>query len=623
MRTPALWAQALGLTVVGVGGAVALVRGEHAGSAFTSSLDPALGVDPLTGLFLLMLAMVGVPATAYATGYLRGVRHAGVLAVLTGLFHLVLIGVLTARDATMFLGFWELMTLVPAAAILVAHGGAAARRAVFEYLAITHIGGAGVWIAVLVLTQHDALGSPGGIAAAGAGVQALVAVAGIIGFGTKAGLVPLHTWLPRAHPIAPSHVSAVMSGVMIKIALYGLVRLLGEWLGPPPLWVGLTVLAVGAISALTGALYAVFQTGLKRLLAFSSIENAGVIALAIGASATLAARGEARWAALALAGGLLHALGHAAFKGLLFLGAGSVERATGTLDLDRLGGLLRRLPVTGSSFLVGCMAIAGVPLLAGFASEWMALQALLRLGRDGSPGIALAGALAVAALAATAALAAACFAAVAGLVLLGGPRTERGAGATEPAVAMGLAVASLAGTCLVLGVVPGLLLPSLAELSPGGGDVGLEAGLSVPGTSLPTLAAAASLAALVGAIWLLRGRATRTAAPVWNCGQDLSPALAWTSSAFTKPLRLMLERALRPERNVDVTGSGGLVREVRHTSDVPHLFDNKLYAPAVRAALSGAAMARRLQSGRLRGYVGSLVGLVILLLVLARTGALG
>ncbi|MGD9695385.1 MAG: proton-conducting transporter membrane subunit [Thermoleophilia bacterium] len=570
-----------------------------------------------------MLGMVGVPATVYATGHLRDARRAGALAALTGLFHLALIGVLVARDAVTLLGCWEAMTLVPAAAILVAHDEAPARRAVFEYLAITHIGGAGVWVAVLTLAQHGALGDPGGIAAAGAGMQALVAVAGIVGFGTKAGLVPLHSWLPRAHPIAPSHLSAVMSGVMIKVALYGLVRLLGGWLGPPPLWVGLAVLAVGAASALAGAVYALFQTGLKRLLAFSSIENAGIVAMALGAWAVLADRGEQRWAALALAGALLHALAHAAFKGLLFLAAGTVERAAGTVDLDRLGGLLRRLPASGAAMLTGCLAIAGVPLLAGFASEWVVLQALLRLGRDGAPGIAVAGALGVATLAATAALAAACFAGVAGLVLLGRPRTDRAAAAREPGRAMAGAVVALAGACLALGVVPGLLLPSLAALAPGGAGLGRGAGPAVPGTSLPTLAVAAALAVLVGVVWLLRGRARPAPAPAWACGQDLSPALLWTSSAFTKPLRLMLAGVLRPERSVEVVARGGVVREVRHRGGVPHLFDALLYAPAVRAALAGAAAARRLQSGRLRGYVGSMVGLVLLLLLLARTGALG
>src|SRR6476646_3366819 len=284
------------------------------------------------------------------------------------------------------------MTLVPAAAILVLRSDSGVRHAVFVYLAVTHLGGAGVWICVLVLAHYGAMGAPGALAAQGAGVQALIVVAAIVGFGTKAGLMPLHSWLPRAHPVAPSQVSAVMSGVMIKVALYGLIRVLFEWAAPAPLWAGLVVLGLGLLSALGGVLYALVQHDLKRLLAFHSIENVGIVALGLGASILFAAQGDATWAAIAFAAALLHILNHAVFKALLFLAAGAFERSVGSLDLDHIGGLLRRMPWTGGAFLVGGLAIAGVPPLNGFASEWLTLQALLHAAFGPSLGVGLAAA---------------------------------------------------------------------------------------------------------------------------------------------------------------------------------------------------------------------------------------
>lgn len=619
----ALWIQAAGMTLLGACGGVALVDGSTVGDGFTSEISPAVGIDPLSGAFLAVLAMVAVPAAAYATGYLRDAPHARTLAALTGLFPLALVGVLVARDASLFLGFWELMTLVPAAAILVYDSGAGARRAVFQYLAVTHLGGVGVWVAVLVLVRHGALGNPEGLHAAGAGVQALVAVAGIVGFGTKAGLVPFHGWLPRAHPVAPSHISAVMSGVMIKVALYGLVRVLFEWLGGPHAWVGITLLAIGAASALAGVLYALFQRDLKRLLAFSSIENVGIITLGLGAAVVLLDRGQDGWAALALAAALLHTANHAVFKALLFLGAGAFQHATGTQNLDRMGGLLRRMPWTGGAFAIGTVAIAGIPPLNGFASEWLTLQALIGVGRDGALGVALAGALALAALAATAGLAALCFVKVGGLVLAGPGRTPRANAAREAPMSTRVAMAVLAGFCVVLGLLPGLIVPSLARLAPGAPELPRSASIAVPGTSLGTLGAALALVLLVAVFLSVRGRRTAAPAPAWACGQRVGAPLLWTSAAFSKTLLLAAEPVLRPERTVEVEEAGGVVQSVTHRGHVPHHFDAAVYAPVVRAALAVARMARCIQTGDLRMYVGYLVTLVVVLLLLVRAGFLG
>ena len=609
----ALWVQLAGACVLAAGGVAVLASGRDVGASFQWAVDPAFGIDGLSAFFLAVVSATAVPALLYARDALPGARGARSLAALSAAFVLALVGVLAARDVTTFLAFWELMTLVPAAAILVARRDRAVRRAVFVYLAITHLGGAGVWVALLTIANE------------GEGPQALVLVAALVGFGTKAGLMPLHSWLPRAHPVAPSHISALMSGVMIKVALYGLIRVLFEWAAPAPSWIGFAMLGIGALSAVGGVLYALVQHELKRLLAFHSIENVGIIALALGAAILLRAHGDAVWADLAFAAALLHTANHAAFKALLFLAAGAFGEAAGALELDRLGGLLRRMPWTGWSFMIGCAAIAGLPPLNGFVSEWLTLQGLLHVAFVDSAGVAAAGALATAALAVTAALALFCFVKVVGLVLLGAPRTPAVAGATERPASTRAALVLLAAACVLLGALPGLVVPKLAALgSAGAAPPATGAGLDLPSTGgLPALALIVALVVLVVALlrWIAAG--TRSApAPAWACGQPVERSLDWTSAGFTKPLRLVLESVLRPEREVEVRSAGALVQEVRYRSEVPHLFDTVLYEPSQRAALRAARAARRLQSGSLRAYVLYLLGLVLVLLAAVRIGGL-
>lgn len=617
-RAAAVGVQALGLA--GLGGAAIGVLLDHVtvGAHFAAGVHPALGMDGLSAFFVLVLAVVGIPALVYAGGYLGPAKRSRPIMSLTGLFVASLVLVLAARDVTMFLAGWELMTLVPAAIILTSRSDRMVRRSAFVYLAVTHIGGVGVWVTLLSLSQLGAIGASGHVLAVAPAAQVGLLVAAVIGFGTKAGLMPMHSWLPRAHPVAPSHVSALMSGVMIKVALYGLIRVL-EWSGVHAIWLGLVLLGVGALSAFGGVLYALFQHELKRLLAFHSIENVGIITLGLGAWVLLAGAGDRYWSALALAAALLHVLNHAIFKALLFMGAGAFEKAAQGHDLDRLGGLLRRMPWTGGSFLLGAMAIAGLPPLNGFVSEWLILQALIHAARI--PGLAgWSGAVAAAALAATAALAVMCFVKVSGLVLLGRPRQVPVAAAGEVPAAMRLGMGVLAALCVLLGAVPALALFPLATLpSPA------WSGLWLPGTGgLPTVGLVLLLAALTVGVALLRGRRRAAApAPTWTCGQRVEPATDWTSSGFTKPLRLSWEILLRPARELRVERGPGVVLAATYSGHVPHLFDTAVYRPVVRQALRLAARARRVQSGSLRGYATYMGGLVVLLLILVRLGVLG
>jgi hydrogenase-4 component B len=623
------WRRGLGLQAVGaavliIAGFASVATGHEVGAAFTSQLTPRLGVDRLSGVFLATLGVVAAPALAYSSHYLDGAHRARVVGALSGVFVLAMAGLLCARDPITFLGSWELMSLLPAVIILVHRDAdAESRRSVFIYVAITHVGGVGTWVAVLLLAHAGAFGTAG-VVEPGSALQIGIALVALVGMGTKAGVVPLHAWLPRAHPMAPAPVSALMSGVMIKLAVYAMIRVFVDWLGVLPTWFGVLVLAVGAVSSVGGVTYALFQHELKRLLALHSIENIGIIVLGLGACLVLRAQGEDVWAALALAAALLHTVNHAVFKALLFLCAGSIERSVGSLDLNQLGGLLRRMPWTGGAFFVGAMAIAGLPPLNGFASEWMTLQALLHVAMSGHVGDGAAGAVALAALGSTAALAVFCFVKVVGLVLLGPPRRARVRDALEVAVPMRGAVAVLALVCVVLGVAPGLLVGRLVAIAPWSSDAPVHAGLYLPGTgSLPTGAIAAVLVGLTAVLILLRGKRTAPAAPTWVCGQAVVPALNWSSAGFTKPLRLVLEVVLRPRREIEVRTNGSVVTEVAYQGEVPNLIDERVYRPAARWSLAGAAYARRLQSGSLGMYVGYLIGLVLVVLIAGRIGWLG
>ena len=400
--------------------------------------------------------------------------------------------------------------------------------------------------------------------------------------------MPLHVWLPRAHPIAPAPVSALMSGVMIKVALYGLVRVLVEWVGVLPVWFGVLVLAVGALSAVGGVVYALFQHDLKRLLALHSIENVGIIVLGLGACLVLRARGADSWAAFALGAALLHTVNHAVFKALLFLGAGAFERAVGSLELDRLGGLLRRMPWTGGAFLVGAMAIAGLPPLNGFASEWLTLQALLHVTAYGHVGDGIAGAVALAALAATAALALFCFVKVVGLVLLGPPRSDAAAAAEEAPLPMRAAlVLPRRASASCSASRPACSSARSSGSRPGRPACRPQTGLDLPGTgSLPTVWIAV---VLVGAHRRLDAPAREPSAP--RRRRPGRPASAssprFTGRAPASPSRCASCSSSCSARSgrSPCGAEGGVLQEVAYTGHVPAA-DRRSRLRAARACLA-------------------------------------
>ena len=488
--------------LVGLGG---LLAGSAAllGESWSATLpglfplgSARLEVDALSGVFLLLLGTVAGAVGVYSVGYTApGGRHAteagdshrpspaGPTTLGAGHHHEAATGtaagsrtvqaalpvfvatmmlVPAAGSVTTLLVAWELMALTSLLLVLAEHR---LRPAVAEagawYAGMTQAGLAAI-LGGLVLFAGEAGGeSFTELRSAAAGmppaVRSLVFVLTFVGFGSKAGMVPLHVWLPRAHPEAPSHVSALMSAAMVKLGVYGLIRVWFDLLGGGPRWWGLLVLAAGVLSALYGVLQASVCTDLKRLLGYSTTENVGLILIAVGAAGMFAAEGDRPLAALLMAAALLHAVNHAAFKALLFLGAGSVLRATGLRDLDRLGGLVARMPVTTGLVAFGALAAAALPPGNGFVSEWLLLQGLIHsLGGPGSPTVIVAVVmpLAVGAVALTAGLGAAAFVKAFGVGFLARPRSAAAAAAVEspPSMRAGMGVAGVA--CAVLALAP-------------------------------------------------------------------------------------------------------------------------------------------------------------------------
>jgi hydrogenase-4 component B len=591
-------------------------------------------VDRLSAWFLLVLALLGVPIAVYSLGYLghgllarRSPFVAIGFSVLLGAVEMVF----TADGVVGFLFAWELMTLANAALVTTEHEVRETRRAAFLYLAMSHIATGCLFAGFLILSA--AAGSLSfahvlaGTSLSGARRDAVFLLF-LAGFGVKAGVIPLHGWLPEAHPAAPSSISALMSGVVIKTGVYGLFRVCAFGLGPPALSWGVLVLVSGGVSAFLGVLYALMQHDLKRLLAYHSIENIGIILLALGAGMMALSSGRGELAAVGIAASLYHVLNHAVFKGLLFLGAGGVVMATGTSQIEEMGGLAKRMPWTALFFLVGSAAISGLPLLNGFVSEWLLFQALL-FGFQLSPEalvrflFPVAGAL----LALTSALAAACFVKAFGVTFLALPRGEGAAKAQESPWVMLVPQAFLALACVALGLVPGFVLSGLRGVAaslPGVRPApemvrGVFAIAPGPGHFdhlAPLVVALAVLlgVGLAGALSLAAGYRVRRAS-TWGCGGELSARTEYTATAFSKPLMMIFRAIYRPTREVHAVGEAYFPREVTYRAEIEPTFDRFVYGPLTRGVLAVAERMKVIQAGSLHAYLAYVIALVVSLVL--------
>lgn len=583
----------------------------------------ALKIDRLSAFFLLLICAVALPVIWYSRSYLP--RHYDPVKIqwiwaLSSLFIFSMVLVVAAASAFSFLMGWELMTLLSAALILVDGTSRERLHNLFIYLVMMHAGAAAVAASFFMFlpVSHDlyfsSLRASGFLLSPGA--RAAIFLLALVGFGAKAGIIPLHLWLPRAHPIAPTPVSALMSGLMLKTAIYGLVRFSFDFLGGGPAWSGYVLLTLGAVSGVLGILYASGEHDLKRLLAYSSIENIGIIFMGLGASLIFLADQSPAYAVLALVAALFHTLNHALFKSLLFLGAGSIADATHTLDLNELGGLLNRLPNTGIAFLIGCVSIVGLPLFNGFVSELLTFQSFLAGATLHVPAARIVLPLMAGTLALVGGLSAACFVNVFGVAFLGRPRTDAAESAHEAPQGMLAGMSLLAMACIALGIYPRLVLEPLIALAQ---TLIPTATLPAEFTGLQRLLAPAAVAMLALALitMLIRGR-RRVTAP-WACGlPGLSPRMQYTATAFSKPIRSVFAAVYKPDRDLSVLPSDHSYfptaisyRSVRTTS-----YERYLYRPVTNAVVALANQLRRFQTGNIQVYLLYIFLTLVTLLIL-------
>lgn len=585
----------------------------------------ALGIDPLSALFVAVIGLLAIPAAIYGLGYLGGHgpspasarAHAALNVLLAGLLLVV-----TARTALVFLLAWEVMTLAAYLLVVFDHESAEVRTAGFNYLVASHLAWACILAFFAVLGLEAGSFGYAEMAAAGARLPVpmatLLFVLALLGFGTKAGVVPLHVWLPRAHPAAPSHVSALMSGVLIKTGVYALLRAL-QFLGPPHLGFGVTLVVVGGGTAVYGISFATGQRDLKRALAYSSIENVGLIVLGIGLAHMAAAAGEPRIALLAAAGALVHLLHHAVMKGGLFLGAGAVVHAAGTRDVEQLGGLLRRMPRTAAAFLVSSAAISALPPLCGFVGEWLLVSAAVLAAARFPVGPSVVAVVALLAIVVAGALAAAAFLRLFAVVFLGTPRS---ASARDAMPGSGLLIGpplALAACCLVPGLFPAAVVRVVDRAA-----AAVVAAPAGPGAAEDPLVAPVACVGMCGLLFLLLvvvlaglrralGRAQDAAAvPTWGCGY-VGPGgrFQYTASSFAQPLVQALSGILRPRmqtRGPRETFPTDVAAEVR----VPDAVEAGIVDPLLRMCADRMAVVRRFQDGRITRYILFIVGALVL-----------
>jgi len=591
-------------------------------------------IDALSAFFLLVLNGVGALIGIYALEYGRHDEEPGRVLPFYPLFLAAMNLVLAADDAFVFLASWELMSLASWLLVLSTHRQEETRPAAFLYVVMASIGTGTLLLAFGLFSggvgsyAFEALRG----AALGPGKAAVLFALALLGTGSKAGLFPLHVWLPPAHSAAPSHVSALMSGIMTKVALYGLIRIVFDLMGPQPWWWGVVVLVIGGITALMGVLYAVMQHDLKRLLAYHTVENIGIIVIGLGLALAFRANHLDALAGLALAAALLHVLNHALFKSLLFLGAGAVLVATGERDMEHLGGLIRRMPRTAFVFLIGAVAISALPPFNGFVSEWLTFQAILQGALAPQWLVKFAVPVVGAMLALSAALAAVCFVKAFGVVFLGRPRTEAAATAKEVGGLMIWPMAGLAALCTFIGVVPvvivDLLRPAIAMLLPGSGMalaqssliqlVPLEAGRSSYSGIAVLLAISFLTGVLVVVIHRLAANQLRRSA-AWDCGfPDPRPETQYTAGSFAQPIRRVFgASAFAARERVDMPAPG----ETRAATFEVTLRDPAwefIYGPVSRVVARVADRLNVIQFLTIRRYLSLMfAALVLLLLIVA------
>jgi len=605
-----------------------------------------LRLDPLSGFFLTLIGALGFIVSIYSIGYVKGfIGHRPVtsLAIFYSLFLAGMFMVVLADDAFFFLISWEVMAAASYFLVMFEDERTENRRAAFLYIVIAHIGAIAILLSFGLMAgfasgfesfngyTFDAM-RHASIPPHWAAVTFFLA---FFGFAAKAGVIPLHVWLPEAHPVAPSNVSALMSGIMLKTAIYGIIRVAFDLIRDFPWWWGAVVLILGLVSALLGILFALQQQDLKKLLAYSSVENIGIILVGIGLSMTFASFHSPVLSALALTAGLYHTFNHAMFKGLLFMGAGAVLHATHERNMERMGGLIHRMPWTSALFLIGCISISALPPFNGFVSEWLMFQAFLLSPALPSSLLNFLIPMGAALLALAAALAAMCFVKAFGVTFLGQWRGQHRPEVHEVDWFMRIGMGMTAIACLLLGIFPTAMIRWMDVIASGfvGGELSESAGafgwiwltpISHERASYSGPIVLLGLVGVVALVFLLlhARRKTIHTGPLWDCGfEKVTPRMQYTATAFSMPVRRIFGYYFHIRERKEskyLLDHKAFVKSIRYTLKTRDRFWGWLYQPVADASFWISRKTGKLQKGRIQVYLIYSFATIILLLVLLR-----
>ncbi|WJV52308.1 hydrogenase 4 subunit B [Pectobacteriaceae bacterium CE90] len=592
-----------------------------------------LRLDALAAFMVMVISLLVMMTSLYSLAYLQEYRGRGAWAMgfFMNLFIASMVALVVVDNAFYFIILFEVMSL-SSYFLVISEQNEEAVSAGLLYFLIAHAGSVLIMIAFFLLYRHS--GSldfadfrKASLSAPQASVVFLLA---FFGFGAKAGMLPLHGWLPRAHPAAPSHASALMSGVMVKIGIFGIIKVGIDLLGATETWWGVVVLVFGAVSSVLGVLYALAEHDIKRLLAYHTVENIGIILMGVGVGMIGIATHHPLLAMLGLLGGLYHLLNHAVFKGLLFLGAGAVIYRLHTKDMEKMGGLARLMPRTALAFMVGCMAISALPPLNGFVSEWFTYQSLFSLSHDGSFGLRLVAPIAIVMLAITGALAAMCFVKVYGISFSGAPRSEKAAQAREVPWPMTTAMLLLALLCVLLGIGASEIAPIIAQVAASlthNSAPTVALGMQVfPGNPQQTTLNTPLIFILLLALPLLplllyvgcRGARLnfRQRGTPWACGYGYEASMAASAGSFTQPLRVMFAPLYRMRKTLDPAPA--MQSALEHTTQaagyVEPVWDDHIVAPLVRGVQRLGRAAQWIQNGDFRVYCLYVVAALVILI---------
>ncbi|MDO8558768.1 MAG: hydrogenase 4 subunit B [bacterium] len=598
-------------------------------------LSVSLKVDALSAFFIFVISLISLFASIYAIGYVKHFYKKYNIGSLEFFYNIFIAGmmlVVSAHQALFFLISWEIMSAASYFLVIFERKEKENIKAGAIYFIMTHMGTAFIISLFLILYKFTGSFDFETIKNSAALIPSLalntIFILGLIGFGAKAGIIPLHIWLPNAHPAAPSHVSALMSGVMIKTGIYMLIRLFWDMLPHDTFWWGIAVLIIGSVSSILGVLYALTEHDIKKLLAYHSIENIGIILLGFGSALTFYSLGLNSLAILGIIASLFHILNHAVFKALLFLGAGSVVSQTHTRNIEEYGGLIKLMPYTGLFFLIGSMAISALPPFNGFASEWLTFQALfqgMQTLNTVARGVFI---LAAGSLAFTGGLAAACFVKAFGITFLARPRSEKAKHAKESGISLRIGMAGLAILALLFGIFSGPISSLLSKIAGGESPLisenyGMQLKNGFATVSMPAIfiILVLALASVVVAVFIAAGKRKIKNGITWDCGSDLSPRMEITSTGFARSIITIFGGILKPTRQTDVEYHDANMRYFPKFKNISlginDVYSAYIYGPLEKTAEAIANAARKIQSGNINAYIFYIFIVLIALLLFA------